>query len=459
MRTFTNLKRLLLIFLILCSAAVQARNISAQPGDNTEKIINSLRAGDTLTLADGNYSLTERFSFSISGTPKRPIVIKAAEGAHPRFHRDNADQNIWDIEGADYVTIDGLHFSGGSAGVRVWKASHFTFSNNEIFGTDDAALTMNISGNHYDHIKIINNHIHDTRGTGEGMYLGCNFNECRLSNSLIEGNYVHDTLDAEQGDGIELKEGSYATIIRNNVIHDTNYPCILTYGTVGNGAVNIIENNLVYNCGDHGIQSAADTIIRNNIVLNTKLDGIAMQRHQNSSPANLEVIHNTVVKPTGSAIYLNGNTGPVTIANNAVYAKNGKALDLSNINSRFLSLSGNVGSGGYPGFSTQAFKTGNLQTDFVQAHFKGEPPIDLRPRGGSRLIAAGDSKLSAKTDFDGNPRGSSTDAGAYGYESSLQQKTWALSANFKNRQIAPLSAQKFKQQPMPDWGCVPKPNP
>ncbi len=452
------MKNTFLLFVLVANAfSVSARTLSAKPGDNVEKIIATLLAGDTLNLEDGNYTLTERFSLSISGTPENPIIIQAANGAHPRFHRASADQNIWDIEKAHYAVIDGLHFSGGSAGVRVWNASHFTFSNNEIFGTDDAALTMNINGGKYDHVKILNNHIHDTRGTGEGMYLGCNFDECRISNSLIEGNYVHDTLNAEQGDGIEVKEGSYANIIRNNVIHDTNYPCILTYGTVGNGAQNIIENNLVYNCGDHGIQSAADTIIRNNIVLNTKLDGIAMQQHQNSSPANLVVVHNTVLKPTGAAIYLNGNSGSVLIANNAVYSKSGKALELSNINTRFLTLSGNVGSGIYPILS--GYKTGNIATDFVNAHYKGMPPIDVRPASGSTLIAAGDAGATVESDFDGIKRGRSVDAGAYAFRTTNNKSNWALSANFKGQQTTPLTAMKFKRQPLPPWGCIPTPNP
>lgn len=442
---------------VVWSFSLSARDLSVRPGDDVEKIINTLLAGDTLTLEDGNYPLTERFSFSISGTAQNPIVIKAAEGAHPRFHRASVDQNIWDIEKAYYVTINGVYFSGGSAGVRVWEASYFTFSNNEIFGTDDAALTMNITGKHYNHVKILNNHIHDTRGTGEGMYLGCNNNECRISHSLIEGNYVHDTLNAEQGDGIEVKEGSYANTIRDNVIHDTHYPCILTYGTVGNGAQNIIENNLVYNCGDHGIQSAADTIIRNNVVLNTKLDGIAMQQHQSSRPANLVVVHNTVVKPTGAAIYLNGNAGSVIIANNAIYSRHGKAMELSNVNKTLLKLSGNVGAGGYD--ASKGFKQGKVKTDFVNGHYKGKPPIDLHPAVGSALIGAGDASFTVDSDFDGNRRGRSVDVGAYVFESARNKLAWALSDNFKGKQTSPVSAMKFKQQPLPRWGCIPTPNP
>ncbi|HFD12035.1 MAG TPA: hypothetical protein ENJ32_06170, partial [Crenotrichaceae bacterium] len=77
-------KLLSLSLLFLFSASLSARTLSAKPGDDVEKIINTLLAGDTLILEDGHYALTERFSFSISGTAENPIVIRAAEGAHPR---------------------------------------------------------------------------------------------------------------------------------------------------------------------------------------------------------------------------------------------------------------------------------------------------------------------------------------------------------------------------------------
>src|SRR4029078_9569758 len=122
------------------------------------------------------------------------------------------------------------------------------------------------------------NHIHHTNGTGEGLYLGCNNDTCRVANSVIEWNHVHHTNSptVEQGDGIELKEGSYGNTIRHNVVHDTNYPGIITYTTRGNGPPNRIEGNVMWNTNRSAIQSAADAIIRNNVVLGT----IGLQAHQ-----------------------------------------------------------------------------------------------------------------------------------------------------------------------------------
>ncbi|HJL24352.1 MAG TPA: right-handed parallel beta-helix repeat-containing protein, partial [Polyangiaceae bacterium LLY-WYZ-15_(1-7)] len=238
-----SLASLLLALASLLSTAPAAAQIELGPGDDVEGALNALAPGDEVVLADGTYTLTSRFSFSAAGTAAEPILIRAAEGARPHFERPAADQNIWDIEEARHLTLRGLTFSGGSAGLRVSAASDFTIEGCEIFDTADVALRMNDGGTTYERISILRNHIHDTGGTGEGMYLGCNRDGCRIAGGLIAENHVHHTNagDVSQGDGIELKEGSHGVTIRDNVIHDTNYPCLLGYSTVGNGEPNVVD--------------------------------------------------------------------------------------------------------------------------------------------------------------------------------------------------------------------------
>jgi hypothetical protein len=229
----------------------------------------------------------------------------------------------------------------------------------------------------------------------------------------------------EQGDGIELKEGSYGNIIRDNVVHDTNYPGIITYGTVGNGRANIIERNVIWNANDNGIQSAADAIIRNNIVLGAP---IALQKHQGASPANIEVVHNTVIAK-GDAITVRNVAGRVVIANNAAYSQEGTAIHLVNGELQLVELAGNVGMGG----EMAGLVAGKgLGADFVNAHW-GVPPIDLRPKPGSALVGAGMPAHGAGDDFDGAARHGKPDAGAYRHGGS----GWAIGPGFKPRHGAP----------------------
>ncbi len=308
------------------AGVAHAATVQVQPGDDLHAAVAGLQPGDELVLADGTYTLSSRFGVELHGTAAAPITIRAADGASPVVNRPNANQNIWDLN-AEYVVIRGIHFSGGSAGLRFESASHVTVEDCEVGGTQDVAIRANDHAQTYDHLKILHNNLHDTGGTGEGMYLGCNHDDCRITDSVIANNHVHDTKgpNVSQGDGIEVKEGSYGNVVRDNVIHDTGYPCILTYSTVGNGAANTIERNVMWNCGDNAIQSAADATIRNNIILGAAGSGIAMQPHQEGTPENLVVEHNTVIN-NGDAIALRNPTGSVVIANNAVYSASGAAI-------------------------------------------------------------------------------------------------------------------------------------
>jgi MYXO-CTERM domain-containing protein len=416
----------------LLAMPAAAAIVNVGPGDDVEAAINAAQPGDEIVLADGEYMLTERFGFAVAGNEGAPIVIRAADGASPLLHRPNADQNIVDIDSATWVEIRGIRFQGGSAGVRISAADHLTIEDCEIFGTNDVALRANDGGVTYESLHIVHNHIHDTNNTGEGMYLGCNDDGCRVANSIIERNWVHHTNQAtvSQGDGIELKEGSHDNVIRDNVIHDTNYPCILTYSAAGNGGPNVIERNVLWNCGDHGIQSAADATIRNNIILSANASGIAMQAHQSGAPQNLAITHNTILKASGDAIALRDAVGDVLIANNAVYAQAGNAIYIGAGDNAGVVVAGNVGLGGVSGGPGGGYVDGDPTADMIDGHFGGTPPVDPFPAPGGALVGAGDPAYVADDDFNTLPRGGVADVGAYLYDPD-GNPGWVIAAEFK----------------------------
>ena len=138
------------------------------------------------------------------------------------------------------------------------------------------------------------------------------------------------------------------------------------------GAPNTIERNVMWNCGDHGIQSAADAVIRNNIILGAGADGIAMQPHQSGSPSQLVVVHNTVLNASGDAVSLRGVSGSVVVANNALYAEDGCAFFV-NGGTVGLLFSGNAGIGGVSE-GALTMLSGEIDVDFVGASFDGAPP-------------------------------------------------------------------------------------
>ena len=313
------------------------------PENDVRAVIAALKPGDELLLRGGTYRLDRGFRISVNGTAAQPVVIRASGPDAATFHQTNPRHNVIEIKDSSHLQIRGLRFTGGSHGIRLMASNHITIADSEIFETGDVALSANAGGT-YRGLRLLRNHIHHTNGSGEGMYLGCHRDACRVVDSLIEGNYVHHTdgPTVTQGDGIEVKEGSYGNVIRNNVIHDTHYPGILVYGTVGNGPANLIENNFICTSRDNGLQAAADAIIRNNVIIGAP---VAFQPHERGRPSNIEFSRNTVIT-SGHALTVRNATGPVTLMNNALYSQQGRAIRLVGSASNLVTLTGNVGSGG-----------------------------------------------------------------------------------------------------------------
>ncbi len=395
------------------AAAPAAAQITLGPADDVEAALNALAPGDEVVLADGTYAIDERFAVTLAGTRDMPIVIRAADGARPHFVQSSGE-NIWDLD-ARHAVLRGLEFSGGSAGLRVMSAEDLTIEDCEIHDTGDVALRMNDSGQTYLRIAILRNHIHHTSGTGEGMYLDCNDDACRLADSVIAGNHVHHTDEGvEQGDGIELKEGSYGCVIADNVVHHTNYPCILGYATLGNGAPNLVERNVVWACGGHGIQWAANATLRNNVVLDGQGNGaMAFQPHAAGTPQDLVIVHNTVIAPVADAISLRGVSGAVLVANNALYAQAGRAIFVRDAHP-MITVVGNAGEGPVEGVSG-GFTASTMSADLRGASYSGTIPNDVFPRAGGALVASGDAAHVPADDFNGTARMGVADVGAYAF--------------------------------------------
>ncbi|MFK7887554.1 MAG: right-handed parallel beta-helix repeat-containing protein [Gammaproteobacteria bacterium] len=392
-----------------------------------EAMANALQPGDELVLHDGIYAQGCARRLTINGTASQPIVIRAAAGASPLLTRPAASgccHNNIELSGS-YFTLRGLRFQHGSAGVRFQDSHHITFEDNEIFDTLNNALTMN-SADTNGHV-IRNNHIHDTgldpvgETEGEGMYIGCHSGNCVASNHLIENNYIHHLRGTSSGgnDGIEIKFRSYGNTVRGNVIHDTNigtsYPCIFAYGH-GAGAPNVIESNLVYNCGE-AILVSADAIVRNNLVVSSSSHGIH-SRQQNPAPGvkNLSIVNNTIYGTHPTCVQLRWNNATnVTFANNAVYCAGSTAMNVSGAGNALLQ--NNVVRGGMSGVGVDgmAFVAGPAASSlFVDASSQ-----DFRLLDGATLIDAGDTAVPnlPALDYAGNARiaGGSVDVGAYEY--------------------------------------------
>ena len=440
------------VVLVLHPAAALSRvieifptNADATCNEEFENIANTLVAGDTLILHDGEYSQNcRRLISGRNGTATQPIVITAAVGARPILTRPgNAnfsyDQNNIEIENSSYLVIRGISFRGGDSGVRFMGVSHhITFEENEIYETGNNALTMH-SGNS-DFMIVRKNHIHHTglynlgSTEGEGMYLGCHTNTCRVTNSLIEGNYIHHLRSTSGGgnDGIEVKMGSHGNVIRNNVIHDTNigtqYPCIFVYG--GGAGINTVEGNAVWNCGE-GIYAVSDVVVRNNIVMHSGL-GISSYPHAVvSGIKNLTIVNNTIYGSDVCLFVRWSAASNVILANNAIYCPGSTAVDGTGLANAQAAVSANYFEGSLSGATAGgvAFLNGGTAT----AAFTNPTNADLWPSQGSILRERADFAHSPADDFNGTVRTSPADVGAYETNGVTNNPGWQIQPGFKSQ--------------------------
>ncbi|NOY94184.1 MAG: right-handed parallel beta-helix repeat-containing protein [Deltaproteobacteria bacterium] len=423
---------LILLTLSLTPSLASAATVEINPGDDLLAALNALSPGDELVIHAGDYPTGRRYGFTLSGTAAAPILVHGADGEARPVIRGIRSQNIFDLDGS-YFTLAHLEFDGGSHGIRLGSTDHANLEDLVIHNTGDVAISCNRSGEVCDSIAVRDTEIYDTGadgGTGEGFYLGCNDNSCRITNWIIERNYVHDTRAGAQGDGIELKTGSFGNIIRNNVIVRTGYPGILISGfPEGAGPNNLVEGNLVWDTMDNGIQLTSQVTARNNIVIGAGAGGITSQAHQGFEPHATTVVHNTVINAGGACFRGNqwaSQTGNV-LANNAFFCMGGTAVKFAGGEpaTSAATLAGNITLGALDGASRGMTAAAGL-SDFVNASAP-----DLYPASGSTLIDAGDASLGAMFDFDGSPRDDgSPDAGAYEWRSG-GSAAWPLSEAFK----------------------------
>ncbi|MEQ1751812.1 MAG: right-handed parallel beta-helix repeat-containing protein [Prosthecobacter sp.] len=365
------------------------------------KAVEALKPGDRLEIAAGTYSVERMWDLLVSGTADAPIWIVAAKGALVVITRPDAQQNVLNVGqggSVQFLCLRGLEFTGGSHGVRLGHCAEVWLDQCHIHHTGQVCLSANSADTQ--RLYLTRNHIHHGAGHAEGMYLGANNGDHIMSESVIALNHIHDCR-GDQGDGIEVKQGSWGNLIAENHVHDTNYPCITVYGTAGK-PVNIIERNLCYNSADNVMQVQGEAIVRNNVLINGAGAGFSSTDHQGKT-LNLQVIHNTIIN---SAHAFRGGSwngrADMILANNILYSRDANALHYASGNAGVIS-SGNVVFGDGPkegcvkGRGLQDFPNVSLDASKHDA----TPAMDA-------LFEVADPKHLLPTDFNGKPRTKNT---------------------------------------------------
>lgn len=368
----------------------------------------ALAPGQRLEIGAGTWSMVPRLSLVLTGTATAPIWIAAKSGEKPVITRPNALQNTINIGSggpARYLALEGLEIRGGDTAVKMYDCANVWIDRCHIHDCGGAGIAANSA--HTEYLYITRNEIHDTAGTAEGLYLGANNSQWVMKHSVIARNHIHDCYGT-QGDGIEIKQGSYDNWVVENVVHDCQYPCILLYGTDGN-APNVVERNICYNSGDNVMQVQGEAIVRNNLIMAGN-NGFHTHDHQGTT-RDLVFVHNTIIN-TGNATSLSswGNRTGMVFANNVVYSQNGGSIRFTG-GSGGVTVTGNVVYGSVTGTGS-GYTTGTGLSDFAAVTWNATQR-DATPTAGSAIVGAGAPAWSVADDLTGAARSGSLEAGCY----------------------------------------------
>ncbi|MBM4093844.1 MAG: right-handed parallel beta-helix repeat-containing protein, partial [Planctomycetes bacterium] len=368
-------------------------------GESLLRAFATLVPGDRLEVEAGRYVIAPKASLNLQGSANAPIWIVAADPDHPPvITRPDARQNLLNVgenKPCRYLALQNLELTGGSVIIRFYDCANVWLDRCELHHGQHGGITVNSRDTSF--MYITRNHLHDfPSGTGEAMYLGANNSKVRMSYSVIAANHVHDC-GGDQGDGIELKQGSFNNWLVENHIHDTHYPCLIAYGTDGKG-VNVIERNVCYRSGDNTMQVQGEAIVRDNVIMAGRGAGFASTDHQGKTRM-LHVVNNTIIT-AGRGVNLsswNGREGMV-LANNAIYSRDEAAVRFPN-GAAGVTVRGNVVLGAVQGVSGGTTNGRGLE-DFVSVAWDGSRR-DVTPARGSALIGRADPEFTTPTDLHG----------------------------------------------------------
>jgi hypothetical protein len=360
---------------------------------------NVVNPGDTVHVQDGSY---QGFYLSRSGAPGSPITFKA-EGAAVQITADNGTTpDGINVEGADYVVIDGFVVNDRTrAGIRVALASFVTVRN-----------------------------CHAGNNGRWGIFTGF------ADDFTVEYNETHHS-QAEHG--IYVSNSGDRPVIRGNLVHDNRANGIHMNGDAsqgGDGTISgaLVERNVIYGNGVGGgsginMDGVTDSVVRNNLLYDNHASGVSLYRIDGAtgSTGNL-VINNTIVNAADGRWCVNINNGSTgnRVANNILYNLHsfrgaitidssslaGFTSDYNAVIGRFSTDGGNTVIGLPPwqalGYDAHAFVA-------TPAELFLAPGSDFHLRAGSPAIDAGTAAGAPTNDLDDAPRpvGGGIDVGAY----------------------------------------------
>jgi parallel beta-helix repeat protein len=254
---------------------------STNPWQTLQHAAAVVQAGDTVVVRAGTYA---GFQITTSGTAANPIVFDADPGVlvNDRHPAVSAYAGAINLEGASHVVIDGFTVTMATYGtvrssIRSVANTGAVIRNNVI----DNASWWGIFTGFSEDVRIENNRVTNT-AIEHGIYVGNS-----ADNPVIRGNYVANA----RGAGIQINSDAEIPggdgVITNALVENNT----LVGNTAGKGAAINFD----------GVQ---DSVIRNNLILGTVRNGIALHQTDGAGGArNNAIVGNTIVFQPGVGYY------------------------------------------------------------------------------------------------------------------------------------------------------------
>jgi hypothetical protein len=314
----------------LSAAGPPGRRLRAGP-DDYRKALGSLRPGDRLQLAPGEYARGLPLH-DIAGTAEQPIVIEGPQPPARAVLVGRPGAHTVSLLDCAHLVVRGLVLDGRGARIDAVRAeghgrwahhialerltivNHGATQQNSGISTKCLAWGWVVRGN-----AII--------GAGTGMYFGDSDGSDPFFDALIEGNRIDDPL----GYGIQIKHqhdrpataGNEArtTVIRRNVIAKRRVaaspelarPSLLVghWPLAGAGAGDryLVYRNLLFdNPSEALFQGEGNLALYGNLLVNPRGEGVRIQPH-NHRPREVAVFNNTIVAAALGVGFTGGEPG------------------------------------------------------------------------------------------------------------------------------------------------------
>ncbi|MEX2185792.1 MAG: right-handed parallel beta-helix repeat-containing protein [Pirellulales bacterium] len=352
-----------------------------------------LDAGDIVHVDTGTYRLYRNLVFDAQASGVRiegPGATPAGQAAQATalFNRGNTTTSsfVFELTGADDVTLDHLAITGGTIGVYAAagvQSDRLTVSASEVFAnTASSSYGIYIGAGNPD-ARILGNRVHDNTGTtSAGIYAEAA--RARIENNevfgelvgisttyfgtvadriLVSGNRAHGNISigifgqnqvlvtgntayehlAAGAIGIQVRSTSQPIVATENVVYNNNIGLL---GASSNVVVQTVQNNRAFGnavgirvygvsqvlgnkvysnaIGISGDPSSGfNGRIANNLVYANANQGIYIER---SFGAGGEIVDNTVYQPVGEAIRLANVSQGMAVRNNILAIDSGYAI-------------------------------------------------------------------------------------------------------------------------------------